>query len=152
MSHTTITTGQQHHSALRVEYQATALDGLDSTEQTILDGALNLIACDAEARGIPVERISIKRRFSPEDETEELVLTIWVGVEPEAALDFWLILADTMAEWISELVQPYKDIASERFAIAVRSAGRFHGALAGGQVRGNSGTMEAQCESLNHNN
>jgi hypothetical protein len=99
MENTTIAAGPQQYSALRVEYQPTALDGLDSTEQSLLDGAINVIARDVEQRCIPVERVSIKRHFSPEDESEELVLTIWVQAPSDIALDYWLTLAGTIAEW-----------------------------------------------------
>ena len=124
MSQTTIATGSQHHSALRVEYQATALNEINSTEQTVVDSALDLIARDVEARCIPVERVSIKRHFSPEDESEELVLTVWVRATPEDAIDYWLSLADTISAWAAALAPPYKDVASEHIAVAVRSTVR----------------------------
>src|SRR5688572_14390153 len=124
MSYTTRRTSAPQHPAIRIEYQTTALNGVDSVEQSIVDGALNLIAREADASCIPIERISIKRHFSPEDESEELVLTIWADTPPNSALDFWLTLSDAIARWSSTLPQPYKDIAVERIAIAVRSTTR----------------------------
>jgi hypothetical protein len=113
-----------HNNTLHIEYQPTALVEDHPAERAVVEGALNLIAHDSVEHGIGVERVTVKRHFSPEEESDEFVLTLYVQTDPEAALDYWLSLADTIAQWTASLPQPYGDLARERIAIAVRSIAR----------------------------
>ncbi|HIC96363.1 TPA: hypothetical protein EYP12_07050 [Candidatus Bipolaricaulota bacterium] len=56
----------------------------------------------------------------PEENSEEVVVTQWVKISAEAALDYWDRLGATLEAWIDLLPEELARIAAERIAVEVR--------------------------------
>lgn len=86
----------------------------------ILDRLLVLLKREARRSFIPVSKIEINGFVDPEEDTEEVVVTQWVKVRAEVALDYWDRLGATFEVWIDFLPDILTGIAAERLAIEVR--------------------------------
>lgn len=80
-----------------------------------------VLAQAALAHSAPVQSVEVSRFIDPDDDSQEIVVTQWVELPLEAALDYWEKLASAIEEWIAALPS---DLAREAKGIAleVRSA------------------------------
>jgi hypothetical protein len=67
-----------------------------------------------------VDKIEVSGFFDPEENTEEMVITQWIKISAEAALDYWDRLGTTIEAWTDLLPEELARIAAERIAVEVR--------------------------------
>lgn len=79
-----------------------------------------LLERQARQNFIPIDKIEVDGFVDPEEDTEEVVVTQWVRISAEAALDYWDRLGATLEAWIDLLPEELARIAAERIAVEVR--------------------------------
>ncbi|MFQ5886064.1 MAG: hypothetical protein ACE5II_02390 [Anaerolineae bacterium] len=79
-----------------------------------------LLEREARQNFVPVDKIEMDGFVDPEEDTEEVVVTQWVRISAEAALDYWDRLGATLEAWIDLLPEELGRIAAERIAVEVR--------------------------------
>ena len=85
-----------------------------------LDRILPLLKGEARRSFIPVSKVEVSGFVDPEEDAEEVVVTQWVKVSPEAALAYWDKLGSMVEFWIDFLPDELARIATERLSIEVR--------------------------------
>jgi len=85
-----------------------------------IDHLLVLLEREARRSFVPVSKIEVSGFVDPEEDTEEVVVTQWVNVSPQFALDYWDRLGATIEVWIDFLPEELTRVAAERLAIEVR--------------------------------
>jgi hypothetical protein len=86
----------------------------------VLKRLISLLEREARQNFISVDKIEVSGFVDPEESTEEVVLTQWVKISAEAALDYWDKLGATLEAWIDLLPEELARIAAERMAVEVR--------------------------------
>ena len=85
-----------------------------------LDRILLLLEGEARRSFIPVSKVEVSGFVDPEENTEEIVVTQWVGISAQAALAYWDKLGALVEFWIDFLPGESARIVTERLAIEVR--------------------------------
>jgi hypothetical protein len=110
----------QTDSHVTIEYAPSVEPLLSRDAQTVVDGALSIMLREARANDADHGKVIIGAFTSPEDGDSKIVITHWVALPPEAALDYWDVLAPAVHEWALTLRPDLKDIALGQLAVAVR--------------------------------
>lgn len=74
----------------------------------------------AKEKNVPVTKIELSGFIDPEENSKELVITEWVNLNVQAALDYWDKLGVSIESWVGSLPEELKKIAVEEVAIEVR--------------------------------
>ncbi len=82
---------------------------------------LDVLKWEARRSFVPISMFEVNAFIDPEEDSEEVVVTEWVGVSPEAALDYWDRLGAVIEGWVDFLPTELAEIAVERLAIEVRA-------------------------------
>lgn len=85
-----------------------------------LECLLRLLESEAHTQGVPVSKIEVHGFADPEEDTDTVVVTQWVGVPPQTALAYWDHLGAAVEAWTEQLPSERVPIAAERIAIEVR--------------------------------
>ena len=85
-----------------------------------LERMFPLLESEARKSFIPVSKIEVRGFVDPEEDTEEVVVTQWVKVSPQAAMAYWDRLGSMIEFWIDFLPDELVRIATERLSIEVR--------------------------------
>lgn len=88
--------------------------------QATLDRLLVLLEREAQRSFVPVSKIEVSGFVDPEEDTEEVVVTQWVKVSTQTALEYWDRLGAAVEVWIDFLPERLAEVAVERIAIEVR--------------------------------
>jgi hypothetical protein len=92
-------------------------------EQSIgkmLEPILNLLKLEAHKYNLEASKIEISGFIDPEENAQKLVVTQWLGVGADIALDYWEKLGAAFESWISDLNEETNKILSEKVAVEVR--------------------------------
>lgn len=81
---------------------------------------LEVLAWQARKHFMPVTKFEVGGFVDPEEAVEEVVVTQWLRVSEQAALDYWDRLGSAVEAWIDFLPSDLGEIAIERLAIEVR--------------------------------
>jgi hypothetical protein len=104
---------------VRIDPSASGL--LTDKVRETLGRLLDVLRWDARRSFVPVSRFEVTGFIDPEEDTEEVVVTEWVGVSPQAALDYWDRLGAVIEGWVDFLPAELAQIAVERLAFEVRA-------------------------------
>jgi hypothetical protein len=110
----------QTDSHVTIEYSPSAEPLLSPDVQVVVDGALAILLLEARANDADHGAITIDGFTYVEEGHSQIVITHWVTLQPEAALDYWDRLATAVHEWALTLQPDLKGIALGQFAVAVR--------------------------------
>ncbi|MDO8673785.1 MAG: hypothetical protein Q7O66_20435 [Dehalococcoidia bacterium] len=69
---------------------------------------------------MPVSKIEVSGFVDPEEGTEEVVVTQWVRVSRQTALEYWDRLGPSVEVWVDFLPERLARVVTERIAIEVR--------------------------------
>lgn len=88
--------------------------------QEILERLKPLLKREAHRNFIPVSKIEVSGFVDPEEDIEEVVITQWVRVPVQEALDYWDRLGAALEVWIDSLPAQLTRVAIERISVEVR--------------------------------
>lgn len=92
----------------------------DKTLGGALEHILNLLESTAHRNSMEVSKVEISGFIDPEENSEELVVTQWVVVAADVALDYWGKLGATFESWIASLDEGLAKTITEKVAVEVR--------------------------------
>lgn len=90
----------------------------DRVEDTV-HRLLRLLERQARQRSVPVMRVEVEGSVDPEEDVKEVVVTQWVRLTPEQALDYWDQLGAKMERWTDLLPAELATILSDRIRVEV---------------------------------
>lgn len=90
-----------------------------AAEASAVAAVRELLESQARMRGVPTEGISVRRFSDHEHEVDEIVVTQFVGLGPEAALDYWDSVAVAIDGLIPALAGEQADIARRGLAVNI---------------------------------
>lgn len=79
-----------------------------------------LLESEARRSFVPVTKIEVTGFVDPEEDTDEVVVTVWVKLSPPEALNYWDKLGGSVELWTDYLPADLAEVAEERLAIEVR--------------------------------
>jgi len=88
--------------------------------EKILYAVLPILEDVARRHYMPVYQTEVRGMSFPEDDVQHLVITQWVNVSAEIALDYWDKLSYAVAGWIDRLPPELQTPASERLTVSVQ--------------------------------
>ncbi len=97
------------------EVQAHLVKGLAE----IHEGLVPLLRDQIASSGLPVDRIGVSVKHSPEDAWREIVFSVFVDVGTEQALALWDSIGADIAEWRVALPTRLRKVLDEQVAVFV---------------------------------
>lgn len=86
----------------------------------VLNPLLDFLEQEARRDYVSTDKLEVAGFADPEEDNAEVVITQWVKVRPEDALDYWERLGARIEVWISSLPGALQDVAAERVAVELR--------------------------------
>ncbi|MGH7204580.1 MAG: hypothetical protein ACREI2_00065 [Nitrospiraceae bacterium] len=88
--------------------------------QDVINRLLPVLADTARRHYVFATKIELSGFVDPEEDAREVVITQWVKLSPQAALDYWDQLGRVLEFSSDSLPEELKTLADERLAIEVR--------------------------------
>jgi hypothetical protein len=101
-------------------YHPSAELRLTDRNKKVLEDLLPFLRRQALWRSVPVSKVEIHGFVNPEDRSEELVVTQWVALSAQEALQYWDRLADALRAWSNRLPRHPLRLAFDQIGIEVR--------------------------------
>ena len=105
-----------------IEPSATYL--LTETVRTTLGSLIPFLRCHANDNLVGLGDVEITGFQDPDDESDEVVVTLWVGLSADAALRYWDKVGEAIERWPSHLPAPSQSVMIERVMVEVRPIDR----------------------------
>ena len=77
------------------------------------DRLLELLHTQIATASLPVEKIQLSLKSSPEDDWNEVVYRVWVDSSEEKAMAFWESLGSAITGWRANLPLPSQEILDD---------------------------------------
>lgn len=101
-------------------YDVSAKPMLTDKVQEALDWLFGILPQVAEENFVFVTRLEVSGFVDPEEDSQEVVVTEWVKVSHQYALDYWDRLCDSIEMFTKYIPEDLADILNERVSIEVR--------------------------------
>ncbi len=106
----------------RFTISETARHRLTDRVREVLAGLEPFLASVAQKNYMPVHKVEVSGFSDPDEDRDEVVITQWVDVNFEEALQYWDRLGLAIERWTESLSRTLADIVVQRIAIEVRSS------------------------------
>lgn len=97
-----------------------ALPLLTDRVQNALQSFRSFLAHEARRNGIPVSKIEVRGFSDPEEDTQEIVVSQWVKVPADMALDYWDQVGAAFECWLTTQPVAIAQLLQERMALEIR--------------------------------
>jgi hypothetical protein len=114
-THRTATADEQ----IVIDYDSVAASMLTPELDTVIVGALRIMARAAEQAGVHHGYVEADGLVSPDSDRQRIVLTHWVTLDSAQATQLWSNEAEQYYIWIESLPAELAKVAREQVGIAV---------------------------------
>ncbi|MBI3248857.1 MAG: hypothetical protein HYZ50_20335 [Deltaproteobacteria bacterium] len=92
----------------------------DRVQRALQSFFLPFLDHEARRNGIPVSKIEIRGFSDPEEDTQEIVVSQWVKVPADMALDYWDQVGAAFECWLTTQPVAIAQLLQERMALEIR--------------------------------